>query len=407
MKRFYTFVVALMSMFAAVQIASAAPVVFNVTVPTPTYEVWMVGNFQGWNPAAMVQGVKVDDTHFTVTLDDATFPEGYTLDSLQYKYSSGNGDWSYLEKKADGSDLDADRKYADSNGTDVVLRWASVYDPSVLPMPMNVTISVLTPVGTIECYIVGNFNNWDGPTAPADSIKMTKLSTNPDGTVVFEKTIYTPDANKLVYHFCSGPAWSFEQKSPAGDYMYPEVNPVVTEWKLIYDPSKVGDIHITATVPAGTDSVWIQGDYLGWDMTNAVKGTKNEDGTFSFTVPLVQAIEYRLYNSPDWEHPEVDETGAQRKNRQAIYPDDANINITVLNWLIPTAIHQIKEATNLIYSRNSSIVVEGVNSQVDVFDLTGRMLQSDKIVGTYISKSLKTGMYIVRVDGATKKIAVK
>ena len=280
----------------------------------------------------MVQGVKVDDTHYTVTLDDATFASGVTVANMEYKYSSGNGaNYAYIEKNADGSELAANRKYSDSNGTDVVARWASVYNPAVLPMPMNVTIDVLTPAGTIECYIVGNFNNWFGPTAPADSIKMTKLSTNPDGTVIFEKTIYTPDANILAYHFCSGPAWSFEQKTPTGDYHYPEVNPVVTEWKLIYDPSKVGDIHITATVPAGTDSVWIQGDYLGWDMTKAVEGIKNTDGTFSFTAPMVQAIQYRLYNKPDWAFGEADATGTEIPARAAEFPADANISITVVN----------------------------------------------------------------------------
>jgi hypothetical protein len=394
-------------MFAAWQSAWAANVVFNVTVPTPTYQVWMVGNFQGWDPTKMVQMTKVDATHYTLTLDDATFASGITKENMEYKYASGNdANYAYIEKNADGSELAANRKYADSNGNDVVKSWALVYNPAVQPLPKNVTIDVLTPAGTIECYIVGNFNNWFGPTAPADSIKMKKIKTNPDGTIVFEKTIYTPDANLLAYHFCSGPAWSFEQ-TPVVDYHYPEVNPIVTAWKLIYDPSKVGDIHITATVPAGTDSVWIQGDYLGWDMTKAVKGVKNPDGTFSFTAPLVQAIEYRLYNKPDWGFPEVDETGAQRANRTASFPADANISITVINWLIPTAISEVREASNIIYTRNSSIVVEGVTSKVDVFDITGRILQTKKIVGTFISKSLHSGIYIVRVDGATKKVAIK
>lgn len=406
MKRLFTFVIALMSMFAAVQSAWAANVVFNVTVPTPTYQVWMVGSFQGWDNTKMVQMTKVDDTHYTLTLDDATFASGVTKDNMEYKYSSGNGDWTYIEKNADGSELAKNRKYADSNGTDVVAKWALVYNPTVLPKPMNVTIDVLTPAGTIECYIVGNFNNWFGPTAPTDSIKMKKTTTNPDGTIVFEKTIYSPDANKLAYHFCSGPAWSFEQ-TPVIDYHYPEVNPIVTGWKLIYDPSKVGDIHITATVPAGTDSVWIQGDYLGWDMTKAVKGVKNTDGTFSFTAPLVQAIEYKLYNYPAWANVEGDGTGKEVANRKASFPTDANISVTVLEWLIPTAVSEVKEAANIIYTRNSSIVVEGVTSQVEVFDITGRLLQTKKIVGTFISQSLHSGIYMVRVDGAVKKVAVK
>ncbi|HEY3369519.1 MAG TPA: T9SS type A sorting domain-containing protein [Prolixibacteraceae bacterium] len=407
MKKFITFLIALMGMFAAFQSAWAANVVFNVTVPTPTYQVWMVGSFQGWDNTKMVQMTKVDDTHYTLTLDDATFASGVTKDNMTYKYSSGNGGWNYIEKNADGSELAADRKYADSNGTDVVARWNLVYNPTVLPKPMNVTIDVLTPAGTIECYINGNFNNWAGPTAPADSVRMVKKSTNPDGTIVFEKKIYTPDANLLEYNFCSGPDWSFQQLTPSGNFKYPEVNPVVTAWKLIYDPSKLGTINITANVPSGSDKVWIIGSFEGWSLEKAVQGTKNTDGTYSFTIPLVQAIEYKLYNFPAWSNVEGDGTGKEVANRKAEYPADANINVTVLEWLIPTGIHQVKEATNLIYTRNSSIVVEGVTSQVDVFDLTGRTLQTKKIVGTFTSKSLKSGVYIVRVDGATKKVTVK
>lgn len=401
MKRLFTLIIALLSMVTAWQSTRAANVVFNVTVPTPTYQVWIVGNFQNWNPAAMVQGVKVDDTHFTVTLDDATFAPGVTLENLEYKYSSGNGSWSYIEKKADGSELDANRKYSDSNGTDVVQSWASVYNPGNL---QDVNIEVLTPLTTIECYIVGSFNNWASPTA---AYKMTKGETTVDG-IIFTTTLKGVDPATLEYKFTSGPAWDYEQTQAANfKYSIDGGTVVVPSFKNIYDPSKTGDIHITATVPAGTDSVWIQGSYLGWDMTKAVKGTKNADGTFSFTIPLVISVEYRLYNRPDWSHPEVDETGKERPNRKATYPDDANISITVLNWMLPTGISQIKEATNLIYTRNASIIVEGVTSKVEVFDVTGRLLESNKKAGTFISKSLKSGIYVVKVDGGTKKVAVK
>ena len=402
MKRLFTFIIALLSMFTALQSTRAADVVFNVTVPTPTNQVWIVGNFQGWDPAAMVQGVKVDDTHFTVTLDDATFAEGVTLATLEYKYSSGNGSWLYIEKNADGSELAANRKYSDSNGTDVVQRWAAVYDPANFE---DVNIEVLTPPTTIECYIVGTYNNWASPSA---AFKMTKGETTVDG-IIFTITLQYVDPATLEYKFASGPAWDYEQADPVANFRYATDGGtvVVNSFKLVFDPSKTGDIHITATVPAGTDSVWIQGSHLGWDMTKAVPGTKNEDGTFSFLVPLVISVEYRLYNKPEWTHPEVDETGAERPNRRAVYPDDANIAITVVNWMVPTAITQFKEATNIIYTRNSSIVVEGVSSKVDVYDLTGRVLQSDKVVGTFTSKSLHSGIYIVLVDGATKKVAVK
>lgn len=384
MKRIFTFVIALLSMFAVMQSASA--LTYSVTVPAGTKACYIAGNMNGWSQKPMT---KVDATHYTID-----YPTSVATD--EYKYCSGP-DWKYEECDLAGVKLAANRKYA---AADVVANWLVVYDTA---NEKDVTIDVLTPSTTIQCFIVGNFNGW---ASPAAAFQMTKTSTTVDG-IVFSKTIHTLDVTTLAYHFCSGPDWSFEQKTPTGDYKYPEVAPIVTEWKVIYDPTKTGDIHITATVPAGTTDCWIQGSYLGWDMTKAVKGTKNADGTFSFTAPMVMSIEYKLYNLADWSHVEADAAGVEVANRKAAYPTDANISITVVKWKLSTAFSVVKAASNLIYTRNSSIVVEGVTSRVDIFDLSGRILQSNRIVGTFISKSLNAGIYIVRVDGATKKVAVQ
>lgn len=385
MKKLFTYVIALISLFAMMQTASA--LVYNVTVPAGTKACYIAGTMNNWTHQAMT---RVDDTHYTLDIPTATATDAY-------KYCSGPN-WVYEEADLTGAKLPADRTWT---ANDVVANWLSVFDPA---NGQEVTIEVLTPLSTIECYLVGNFNNWASPSA---AYKMTKGETTVDG-IIFSITIQTPDITTLEYKFASGPAWDYEQSQSANFvYAVDGGTVVVPSFKAIYDPSKTGDIHITATVPAGTDSVWIQGSHLGWDMTKAVKGTKNADGTFSFTIPLVISIEYRLYNKPDWTHPEVDETGKERANRKAVYPDDANINITVVNWMVPTGIHGIKEATNLIYTRHSSIVVEGVSTRVEVFDLAGRILESGNQKGTFISKALQSGMYVIRVDGGVKKVAVK
>jgi hypothetical protein len=411
MKKIFTFVFALLSMFATTQLASAATGVFNVTVPTGTNQCWIMGNFAGtvtWPITAAIQCTKVDDTHYTVTLDDATFLEGITLATLQYKYLSGPGDWAYVEKDAVGAEI-SNRTFLGSPQIDVVATWASVFTPHV-PQPMNVTIDVLVPAGTVQCYIVGNFNNWAGPTAPVDSCKMKLISTNDDGTMVFEKTVYTADAVLLAYHFCSGPDWSFEQKDPTGDYHYPFVAPVVNTWKLIYDPSKLGTLNFTVTVPTGTAAVWAIGSFEGWDLTKALACTKNADGTFSFSVPMVMSIEYKMYNQPDWNHSEMDPSDPTKpiaNNRAASFPADANASITVSAWAAaPSALQEINANKYKVYTFNNSIVVEGVTSQVTIFDVSGRKIQSAKLAGKFSSKALNSGLYILLVDGATKKVAV-
>jgi len=60
-----------------------------------------------------------------------------------------------------------------------------------------------------------------------------------------------------------------------------------------------------------------------------------------------------------------------------------------------------------IYSVNSTLVVEGVSSVVSVIDLYGRMVQSVKAKGTFTSKTLQPGIYIVQIDGKAQKIFVR
>ncbi|MEI7503514.1 MAG: T9SS type A sorting domain-containing protein [Paludibacter sp.] len=402
MKRIFTFAIALMSMFAMQQKASA--LVYVAEVPAGTLACYIAGDFpapMSWAPSAPEgKMTKVDATHYTIDLPTATA-------AMAYKYCSGP-DWAFVEKQADGTELAANRTYA-AGVTDVVLKWAAIYDPTVLPLPMNVTIDVITPPGTIECYIVGTFNKWAGPTAPADSVKMVKLATNPDGTVIFEKTIFTDDANKLAYHFCSGPDWTFEQKAPAGDYKYPEVAPTVTEWKKIYDPTKLGNFNIKITVPSGTTEVWVCGSFQAWSMDNAVACTKNLDGTFSFAVNNSPGFEYKLFNKKDasWGYFAIDALGVAIANTVLSFPTDLTTNVTVFAWKIPTGINDVKAATNRMYSDNSTIIVEGVKSQISLFDIAGRLIQSENMNGIFTSNKLKAGMYIIRVDGATRKMGVK
>jgi hypothetical protein len=75
---------------------------------------------------SFVEMTKVDDTHFTITIEGATTEH-------KYKYAC-QADWAYVEKKADGSEAD-NRTY---NANDVVKKWASVYDPSATYVLMGV-----------------------------------------------------------------------------------------------------------------------------------------------------------------------------------------------------------------------------------------------------------------------------
>ena len=427
MKKIFTLMIALVSMFTTA--ATAANVVFNVTVPFDaskptthmTYQVWVVGSFNDWNNN-LTQMTKVDDTHYTITMDDTTWPAGVTKENVQYKYMSGGGDWAYVEKDEAGEELKNNRvytgtitnadgiTYTGTNGNDIVTRWALTFNPNIDPIPMRVTINAFVPVEVIELYIVGTFNGWAIPT---DTTKMALVETTPEGKI-FTIQIFSPDLNKLSYKFAAGPSWDYEQVQ--GEFKYPDVTQneateVVPEFKKYFDPTKTGDITITATVPAGTERVWIMGSHLGWNWANLEEGTKNTDGTFKFMAKNVMSMEYRLYNwNTEWSHPEVGEVDPTKElaNRVANFPADANINITVWGWKqpAPTGFPTINSDKYKVYSSNRTIVVEGVTSSVEVYEISGRIVESAIMTGVFNSKQLNKGLYIIKVDGATKKVSV-
>lgn len=401
MKKFFNYAIALLSMFALAQAASA--ITFSVTVPSPTYQCWVVGNFNGWDNAKN-QMTKVDATHYTLTIPEADFKDQtVTSANIKYKYLSGPGDWAYVEKDSVGGEI-TDRNYS---AADVVKKWALVFNPTVAALPKFVTINALVPVAVKQLYIVGTFNNW---TLPTDSTMMTQIDSTADGKV-FTKKLWTADANKLQYKFCAGPAWDYQQTStvnivfPAAEFASADV---VTAFNKIYDPSKLGTVVIHAVVPAGTDTCWIQGSLFGWNMANAQKGVKNNDGSYTFTVKDVQSMEYRLYNRPDWDHPEADSIGAERKNRIVEYPAGAVTNITVIGWKnLANGIPQIALDKSTVFASKGTIVVNGAKALVELFNVSGQRIASVKTSGTYTSKKLTSGLYIVRVDGVTKKVLVK
>ncbi len=398
MKIFFTVVISFLSMFTWMQSASA--LVYTVTVPTPTNEVYIAGDFPttAWSPKDRKLN-RVDATHFTIDIPEATTAN-------VYKYLSGP-DWVYVEKSATGTDV-SNRAYVDGN--DIVAKWSLVYNPAVLPLPKNVTINVTVPLDVLECYIAGTFNAW---TIPTDSTKMTLVETTATGKI-FTISFFTADANTLLYKFSAGPGWDYAQTSVA-NINYPDpasntANEVITSFISYYNPSTANTITITATVPAGTDRVWIQGSAFGWDWANALEATKVSDGLFTVAVPVLTSpytMQYLMFSQPDLNHYEVDETGFVREVRIATYPADITTSISVIGWAsLLNALHENKADRYKILTQDKSIVVDGVTSEVDIFDISGRKIQSSKLTGIFRSVALNPGIYIIRVDGASKKVYV-
>ena len=84
--------------------------------------------------------------------------------------------------------------------------------------------------------------------------------------------------------------------------------------------------------------------------------------------------------------------------------------ITVAFWkMIYTPIVSVRPITSdayRMYSYYGSVVVEDVKSRVTVYDMNGRVMETERLKGTFVSRSLKSGIYIIRVDDHAQKMYV-
>ena len=163
-----------MSMFA---------LTYNVTVPAGTKACYIAGEMNGWSQVEMT---KVDDTHYTIDVADAT-------DAMKYKYCSGPS-WAYVEKTADGSEV-ADRTYA---AEDVVEAWASVYDPGNVQEPgeaKDITVKAKVPAEWTD-----QITAWVWPTGGAG----TEVVPTQEG----EWYVVTHNCSELNIIFKNGAGWN-------------------------------------------------------------------------------------------------------------------------------------------------------------------------------------------------------
>jgi len=364
----------------------------KVTVPDTIQVCFAAGSFNGWGtPSAATKMTKISDSPKVFTLGIEV--QAGDVATSEYKYYSGP-DWIYEQTQAATfklSELDEDG--------DTVETFKAIYNPD---WESDVTINVLVPAIVYQLNITGNFNGWDPTSNP-----MTMVDSTVNGKE-FSQTIHSLDTTSLAFKFVAGPGWAYEQS--AGDFIYMTVGSdvVCDEFKAIYDPTKVGDITINITVPEGTVEVWVVGSYNNWDIANSVQAVKNLDGTYTAVIPQVQNIDYKIWCHNDWPYEEAKTDGGNVADRHASFETDPVINLTVENWkLLFTSVKDLTSNNYRWYSKDGVIVVEGVTSGVSVFDLTGRLVERASLTGTFVSKSLRNGIYIVRIDNQAHKMFVQ
>ena len=376
--------------------AFAGTYTLKVTVPDSTNVCYASGDFNGWSQPG---------TPMTLA---SSGPKVFTLDIVvadttnsTYKFCAGP-DWKYQQKQSANFRLS---KLTDAGET--VDGFQAYYNTG---MAKDVTFDVLVPDSIFVLYMTGSYNGWSGTMD-----KMTRVDSSGSGEE-FKATIHILDTTTLQFKFAAGPGWDYQQKVDT-NYHYMTVGPttVCELFTAIYNPALVGNITVTIIVPAGTPDVWLIGSFNGWstDSSTAIKAMKNLDGTYTAVIPHVQNVQYKCYNSPGWAYEEcIDSTNGPSlpNNRSAIFIKTPAVTDTVLFWkkvYVATAIQKIPLPDGYrIYSSRGSVIVEGVQSGVTVYDLMGRTIDRTVVRGTFVSKSLKTGIYIVRFDHLTQKVFV-
>ena len=80
---------------------------------------------------------------------------------------------------------------------------------------------------------------------------------------------------------------------------------------------------------------------------------------------------------------------------------------TDLITVLPNALDKIDYSKYTITTSNHIINIDGVQRNVELFDIAGRSIQSTMVTGKFSSKPLSAGLYIIRVDGYSAKVSVK
>ncbi len=368
-----------------------------VTVPDSIETVYFSGEINNWRDPSSAP----DDSAKLISDSPKMFSFDYTydgsVDTLEYKIYAGPA-WSY-EQKRDSAFI-----VMDDSATAVVDSFNAVYHRI---WEADVTIDVLVPKEVYVLNLTGTFNNWNPTANPMEKVDSTSNGKE------FMVTIHVLDTVSLEYKFIAGPGWPYEQ-SDAANFKYTVTHGVSTvdNFKDIFDPNDLGDItvHIVA-VPEGTTDVYIIGSWgNSWKPEEAIKAVKNDDETYTAVVPNVADIDYKVYNYPDWAYEEAsDASGTPVADRHASTADSP-VEITVAFWkalYVATGVKDPISSAYRMYTINRTIVVEGVTSAVSVFDINGRMMQSVRANGTFVSKSLQPGIYILRVDNKVQKIGVQ
>ncbi len=268
------------------------------------------------------------------------------------------------------------------------------------------TLTATVPSSTLQCYASGGFNGW----APLANTPMTLMSTdNSKGTSLFGVDLPLTFVSSGTFQIVAGTDWAFAQSDPqftatttAGATTQ---NVVVTSFKLLPSP-----IEIDVTVPVAVNDCYIVG-YWGWTLPTAAKkmdliSTTSIDKTFSYIIydkspSHVISVKFLAgLNGTNWTY---QQTATPNFNYSGTDPLVSFVCDAFNAYAAPAAIMTINADNYSIKTINRKIEVAGKYSNVTLFSVQGKIIQSTTSEKAFISNDLTPGMYIIRVDNKSYK----
>lgn len=82
-------------------------------------------------------------------------------------------------------------------------------------------------------------------------------------------------------------------------------------------------------------------------------------------------------------------------------------NVSLMDLTLTTSVTESKLDKYKITTSNHIIQIGGVNGNVSIFDISGRKILTENVTGTFSSKPLNAGLYIVSINGVSTKVSLK
>lgn len=383
---------------------AANALVYNVAVPAETKACYIAGEMNDWSFTEMT---KVDDTHYTVDIVDAT-------EVQKYKYCSGP-DWSYVEKTAENKDVD-DRSYSTS---DVVAKWAAVYDPGVGEQRADVTVR-------IQAASIPTIWWWGGGIAGADQ----------------SYTWETKPAMNAMADAAGWYEWTFENVNVAIGVSYkividgqesPELNAkedvcldasfAVTDCPSTEEPVEPGE-SITVKVQIPSEGL------SSWDATAGVYFYVWTTGEGSFTQATDEGnnwysytsegspINFIVVNGSSWDALAGD-ARRQSVNMENVAEStcyvmangtetegvsDWNKVLTVTDCPEESAIMEAETEHLFTINGRTLLISLDQEAEVAIYNVNGQLIEHT-FTNDY-SRFMQQGVYIIRIGNTTEKMVI-